>query len=427
MTDPVYNSDGTLKTRSRAVQVSGNGASENEALKRLEQNYLKRLVRDGRVPQSVLKSSTPAELLKTTADVLEEWLLYKKQIHQGGDGFISVNVRVRYTGLINKHITPHIGKIPVRLLSEEDIRKLLFTTLPALRKKVKQPSGGYQETKEPLLGASPLRTIQGILRMAMDYALKRRYILDDPNRAIPNIPKAPRKDEQLEKKKWVVRSFAEKLPPDELAYWILAFTGFRQSERLGLTWGSFSNLTSRDKTKLKTVAIKQQLERNGETGQLELKQETKTANGRRVLPLTERYVHLLLVHREQQKLWKSSPEWKPLPGLEDLVFTMPDGRPISHQRDNKRWRALLEKYNFPYLRAHSMRHIAVTMMVEAGIDMEMVGGIVGHGSEQITRSVYSHVSPKARIGAMESLEAAIFRNVDAAAAKKTAAASDTGS
>lgn len=388
----------------RAVQVSGTGDTKEQAIERRNLNYRKHLVKAGELPASALKTR-PLELKQNTESFLADWLALKAGGTHGQKPSISENVAVRYQGLIRNHINPHIGNIPIRLLSRKDIETLLFITLP---KKRKLKAGA--ETDEPLLGATPLRTVQAIVNMACKWGVNEKILMENPTIGIPAIGKDEPKFEAIDKKGWIPRRIIKNLEGnEEEARWILAFYGLRQGERLGVTWDAFTYLNDGKKTA--RLAIRQQLLRNEATGELVLK-KPKSQSGIRVIPLDKRVTAIIRKHKQRQDEWKKSPDWKPLEGLEDLAFTTKDGKPIRHQTDNKQWHKLLEENGIPYIRQHAMRHIAISAMIEDGTPIEIVRAYAGHKKEDLTRGTYTHLGAGASKNAVEGLTDNLFRERD---------------
>jgi integrase len=400
-----------MDEKGNAVQVSGTGATVEEAVKRRDDNYKKRLVKMGELPASAL-AQRPVELKQTTAELLWEWHGWKK-LQTTKSERISENVAAQYATLIRLHIAPAIGLIPIRLLSRKDIEKMLFIDLPAKRKMRKNKNGEWEKTDQQLIGASHLRAIQGVITMACKYAFEQRIISENPAIGVPKIDKPDSKsaEEQLEKKFWVAYRLAKNLQGNkDEARWLFTFLlAIRQSERLGLTWDCFTNLDSKSKTATPTVEIRQQLARHPDTGVLYIKKETKTVSGTRLIPLDARLVSIIKKHRDMQRELATSQSWHQEPGLENLVFTTENGKPIRHQTDTKQWRQLLKENNIPFLRQHAMRHIAISILVSENQPIEVIRAIAGHHSEAITRATYTHIAVKTKVAPMKSLTDKIFR------------------
>ncbi len=401
----------------RAVQVSGTGKSEEEAIRRRDANYKKRLVTMGQLPASAI-ATRPKELKKTVADILREWLEWKSR-QTSSSQRISDSVVAQYRALIELHIIPEIGTIPIRLLDRKTIEKMLFEDLPRKQKTRLDTEGNQIVLAEPLLGTSRMRTLQSVLNQACRYAFEEKIIFENPTIGVPKLdkPRPRARKERLQDKYWITYRLAQRLDGHEdEARWLFTFLlAIRQSERLGLEWSCFRNLSN--PKQLATVQIRQQLARNPNTGVLYIKPDTKSESSERIIPLDRRLVGIINNYKKKQKEWKSRPTWDPPQGLEDLVFTTETGKPIRHQTDNRQWRKLLEDNNIPHTAQHNMRHLAISLMITNGQPIEIVRAIAGHHADSITRTVYSHVAVQAKVETMEGLVDRIFREREKAAKK----------
>lgn len=77
-------------------------------------------------------------------------------------------------------------------------------------------------------------------------------------------------------------------------------------------------------------------------------------------------------------------------GPDDLIFTR-NGKPISHKVDTNWWNASLEMAHLPKVRVHAARHLAATMMMEAGVPENLRVIYMGHTKEKTTMG-YTHAS-----------------------------------
>ncbi|TQL55051.1 tyrosine-type recombinase/integrase [Subtercola boreus] len=408
----------------RAVQVSGTAASKEQAIERRENNLRKRLVKSGELPLSAL-SARPKELKLTTGEMLNEWLEVKRQKTSKAER-VSANTAHVYENQIRLHIAPYVGSIPVRLITEEDIRNLLFRTLPK-KMKTKKVDGKDVATNVPLLGASQLRLIQGIINQGFRYATEQGHVLENPTTRIDQLdkPDSRSETEHLEKKNWIAREIAAYTQGTaEEAHWIFALMGLRQSERLGLTWDCFTYLDD-SRGKQPVVEIRQQLSRDAKTGTMSIKPQPKTNAGKRIIPLSPRVVDVLKRHRAEQRQIKQDEGWSTEPQFANLVYTTENGSPIRQTTDNKRWNSLLsdeKKLNLKpeyRIRQHALRHIAITLLITHGTPIEIVRAIAGHHSEAITRGTYSHIDTAPKVQPMNDLMDDIYRTADKRAARKT--------
>ncbi len=136
----------------------------------------------------------------------------------------------------------------------------------------------------------------------------------------------------------------------------------------------------------------------------------KTGKSKRVIPLLPEIAKRLKKHKiEQAKLrMMLGDKWKPVKGLENLVFTTMFGKPLMtlsvgryidstvnavNREEEKKAAA---EHRKPELMEsfcpHSMRHTFATRSLERGIPPKVVQGYLGHSTIDVTMNIYTHVT-----------------------------------
>jgi integrase len=162
---------------------------------------------------------------------------------------------------------------------------------------------------------------------------------------------------------------------------ILAYTGLRASEALGLTWEDID-------LKDGVIHVRAQLERARGDRRAE-RRKLKTAAARRLVPIPGRLREILLRHKEDRFALG-------LAAADDYVNGTATGAPIRY--DNLRTRGLqaaAKKASLigdgkKPLRLHDLRHGYGSMLIRAGDDIGNVSRRLGHASPSITLSIYAH-------------------------------------
>jgi integrase len=93
--------------------------------------------------------------------------------------------------------------------------------------------------------------------------------------------------------------------------------------------------------------------------------EPKTKRSRRLVDLSPSLTVLLREHRANQEL-----ERKLLGNLlkpDDLVFSSPDGTPLSPNSVTKDFHNLVKSLGIPGVRLHDLRHTHATLMLRQGV------------------------------------------------------------
>jgi integrase len=151
-----------------------------------------------------------------------------------------------------------------------------------------------------------------------------------------------------------------------LLFELLAHTGLRISEAVGLTWGDLELGAD------PRMSVRRQ-DYRGAIGPL------KTAASRRDIPLSPGMTGRLAIARG------SHPD-------SARVFTSPAGRPLND--GNLRRRVLApaaEAAGVPWVTPHAFRHTCASLLFEAGRDIKQVSAWLGHADAGFTLRVYVHL------------------------------------
>ena len=271
-----------------------------------------------------------------------------------------------YRGLIEKHLVPSIGHVPLQKLSGAQIRRLMQDLL-----KSSQPA--------------TVRKILQLLNSALRRAVNEELLARNPASGVP-IPsvgrnRAERRALDRDEVRELLR-VAEDTPYATVIRFAIA-TGARQAEVLGATWDAI-DLERRSFMVIQTLQFV-----DGEPQML----PPKTKNSRRNIDLSDATVQLLRDHRDAQNAQRDTAgiEWED----HDLVFPDQRGR---HQRRGAFYggfRKLVDggRITDPKtVNFHSLRHTAATLwLLEPGDDMFVVSRRLGHASSAFTMDVYGHM------------------------------------
>ena len=98
------------------------------------------------------------------------------------------------------------------------------------------------------------------------------------------------------------------------------------------------------------------------------------------------------------------------PNPHGLIWHKPDGAPILPVEDNQAWRDLLVSAGIitpeqavpsgTEKTGHWARHTTVTILASLGVDMQLIGEIVGHSSTEVTE-IYRHAAAEEKRAAMQ--------------------------
>ena len=185
--------------------------------------------------------------------------------------------------------------------------------------------------------------------------------------------------------------------PWYVLYHVIAYTGLRRGEAVGVRWMDV-DLNER------VMTIAQQIGQHA--GEFEIT-APKTDAGEREVAFDPDTKTLLARHQIQSKKQRLAYG----PGYIDtgLVFTEPDGTPLSPERVYDRFQRLTEKAGLPPIRLHDLRHGAATHALSAGVDVKVVSEMLGHSNTQITRDTYTSVVRETQHAAAQAIAGVIGR------------------
>jgi integrase len=179
-------------------------------------------------------------------------------------------------------------------------------------------------------------------------------------------------------------------------YAVLATTGLRLGEALGLEWGDV-DLTGRSLTVRRSMA-------KAHRGGYELA-EPKTSRSRRTVMLPAIALEALRRRKAAQAAARlaAGSAWQ---DQARIVFTDAVGRPLRPDAVSAAFRATAARLGLP-VRLHDLRHTAASLLLAAGVPLKVVSETLGHSSIAITADVYAHVTPDLRREAAEAMDRAL--------------------
>ncbi len=193
-------------------------------------------------------------------------------------------------------------------------------------------------------------------------------------------------------------AFLQGVADDRLgaAYLLLATTGMRRGEALGLRWSDLDLDAGRAAIRQTLIAVNHE----------PMLGTPKTAKGRRTISLDASTVAALREHRRRQaaERLQMGAGWTDL----DLVFSRADGHPLHPERFSRSFADRARQLGFPRIRLHDLRHGWATMALAAGVHPKVVQERLGHANIGITLDVYSHVTAGLHDDAAERVAGLVF-------------------
>jgi integrase len=257
----------------------------------------------------------------------------------------------------------------------------------------------YADLASRGLAAKTIRNVHGVLHRALRDAARWGLVA----RNVADLADPP-KTVRPEIKTWTateVRSFLAATSEDRLsAMWIvMASTGMRRSEVLGLRWPSVDFEARR-------VAVVDTVVNINHQATLRLR-ETKTAGSRRTVALDASTTAALKSHRTRQiaERLRAGTAWR---NEHDLVFCREDGTLLRPNWVTTTFQRTAMKQGLEPIGPHGLRHTWATLALQAGVPAKVVSERLGHSSVGMTLDRYSHVLPTMQEDAAEAVGQIFF-------------------
>lgn len=250
------------------------------------------------------------------------------------------------------------------------------------------------------LGPLTMRRIHNTLSGALKSAVKGGLI---PRNPAPDaeLPKAV----QPKVKVWTADQlgvFLDAIEGQRLypLYHLAAFAGMRRGELCGISWDDVDldggRITVRWQIGDKSYRAAKAAEKRGERGAYRTKPKTRAGEDR-VVDLDELSIKVLRAWRKTQTAERL--EWgpayvNPVDGdgnPYNLVFTREDGSPLDPGQTYTTFVKLVRDAGLSHLKLHGLRHINISLQLDAGVSETIIAMRVGHTSPTLIRSTYGHL------------------------------------
>ena len=163
---------------------------------------------------------------------------------------------------------------------------------------------------------------------------------------------------------------------------LLAYSGCRKGEILGLQWRSVS-------FKDNHINIMQTLA-SGKDNRLYLEQP-KTKHSKRIVSLDKQTMEVLKHWKKEQRKMMFQLGYNTM-NDEQLVFSNIENSFLQVSKPRKWMLQTIQKNNLKEISIHGFRHTHATLLLEAGVSPKVISERLGHSSIQITLDLYSHVT-----------------------------------
>jgi integrase len=323
-------------------------------------------------------------------------------------GKLRPSTRRGYEVVIESHIKPVIGDVPLADLTSEHIRAVLERMAEPDEKGNSRTVGTLSRVRSVLTSGLKAAVKQGLMPINVATGI------EIPERA--SVGKATGRKPTFTTDE--LRDFLDRA--DQTAQFgpVLRFisrTGVRRGEAVGLRWDHVDLEKGVAHIRASLTVTQGRESENG----------PKTESGERYVGLDSVALQLLkdLKKHQAETALKLGAGDRYNPG--GFVFVRPDGTHLRPDSISRAVRRITRAMGRSELHTHSLRHTRGTTFLEAGVDIKIVSDQLGHSDVAFTQRTYQHVSPTLATAAAKLAAAVLDAPSEARSVATPVASGDT--
>ncbi|MBD3675554.1 MAG: site-specific integrase [Planctomycetaceae bacterium] len=312
----------------------------------------------------------PASEVVTVEDVVRRYLKAKA-------GNLEPNTMAGYTSKAETYVLPALGHLPVEKLNAEHVDTML------------------DEMLGKGLDASTRKKALGVLSRSLKMAVKKRQLMYNVCDRVETPKVKPKEKITLTAEQ--LQSYFKALAGERMsAYFILlAQTGLRVSEALGLQWDCVNFETGE-------IIIRRALVDAG--SKYYLKEYGKTASSSRKVKLTAIAEQELLEHRARMETeGNASSKW---------VFCNAAGDHLKRRAVLQWHKRILKNAGLPVIPQKNLRHTVATILLGRKWPLKTVADLLGHSNIQTTANSYAQFTEGIHREAIADLQFATSTEIE---------------
>lgn len=278
-----------------------------------------------------------------------------------------------YMKQYKRYVSPAIGQMPIRNVLPIHCQAIL--------------NGLCEEGKHNATISSVRAQMSTLFGGALENGVVDRNPVTDSVRCNGGLESEPREAMTIEEQKAFLGAAGKSRY--YLQYAFVLQTGLRVGELSALRWGDID-------MKGRKMRIERTMGRiNGEWRE----GPTKSAAGRRTVPLTDEAIRILEAQKAKSKGKKVSQMQ-----YADLVFTGKQGFPVTDCAYDAEAYRYCDIAGIRRISMHILRHTFATRCIEAGMQPKTLQTILGHATIAMTMDTYVHVSDEGRMREMDAAQ-----------------------
>ncbi len=312
-----------------------------------------------------------------STDTLSEYLQYWIEQRKPN---LSPTTIYGYKSMMKNHIIPSLGQVELNQLKPLHIQE-------------------YYNNKLKILSPTTVLHHHRMLRKALEDAKEWQLIKINPADHV-EAPKPKRYKATVlnidEIKELLKALEGNRL---EVSITLILFLGLRRGELLALEWSDLD-------LENKTITIKKNLVRGGDSGNELIIKEPKTEESIRTIYLSDNILNLLKKQKIVQK--KNKMKYGPKYKDSDFIFTTEMGNLINPASFSREFGDFIKSNNLKKIRLHDLRHTNATLMLKSKIPAKVASERLGHSNISTTLDLYSHVLKDMEIETTNKMDDMIF-------------------
>jgi integrase len=327
----------------------------------------------------------------TFASAAEQWLAAKSPA-------LTPKTVETYRYALDAHLIPKFGRRRLDRIDTSDVAGFIAEMATPRYRQMVQTRNGARASSETGYSAQTIKSAMIPLSRTFTYARRNLGFAGVHPVAALDSDEQPGYKRRKAKKRKLGRDELDKLVANARSPWreiiaTAAALGTRLGETLGVEWRHIDFDRG-------TIRIEQQVNRRRETVQ------TKTAHADRTLEAPD---WLLAMLREAKVRSVYSPDHQ-------LVFCTGTGKAHGQGNVLRGLYAALDRAGLPRTSFHSLRHTHASLWIKDGGDVITLSKRLGHGTPQVTMTVYADEIEEANDNAVRKARVnALFRDTDMAA------------
>jgi integrase len=278
------------------------------------------------------------------------------------EGRLKVSTYELYQGYIACYIKPFFGKLLLREVTSERIRKFKGRLL------------------KKNLSPKSVNNILVFLKEVLNYAYREDYLDKDAGKYIERLPQKYEEPDFLSTED--IKLFLQQVKSKYYPFFLCAvMTGLRQGELLGLRWGDIDfskNQIYVRRSYYRGTFVKPKSERSKRAVNI------PPILTKALMGLTSSYLK------------------------DGIVFCDKGGTPYSYKTIEREFKQALRLAGLRRVKFHSLRHSYTALLIAQGEHSKYIQSQLGHASITTTMDIYGHIMPEVNREAPKKLEKTLF-------------------